>query len=159
MLFLCLGNTCRSPAAQYLAKGLAKKKYNDELKDVEFVSAGFINVFGYAQTRTVRFIKSKGIDISDFRPQLVNSNLLKTNDLILTMEKKQVKEILEDYNNIKNLKEKVFTLKGFAGETKDVDIPDPYMTTTKYYRKTLEEIEKFVELSLKKIIELNKYYT
>ena len=33
------------------------------------------------------------------------------------------------------------------------------MTTTEYYNKTLEEIEKFVELSLKKIIELNKNYT
>lgn len=159
MLFLCLGNACRSPAAQYLAKGITEKKYNDELKDVEFDSAGFINAFGYAQQKTVRFINSKGIDMSDFRPQLLDSDLLKTNDLILTMENKQVKEILEDYNYIKNLKEKVFTLKGFAGETKDVDILDPYMTTTEYYNKTLEEIEKFVELSLKKIIELNKNYT
>lgn len=159
MLFLCYGNTCRSPAAEYLAKGLAKNNYKNDLKGVEFESAGFINVFGYAQTETVRFIKSKGIDISDFRPQLINSNLLKINDLILTMEKKQVKEILEDYNYIKNLKEKVFTLKSFAGETKDVNIPDPYMTTDEYYNKILEEIEKSVELSIKRIIELNKNQT
>ncbi len=159
MLFLCLGNTCRSPAAQYLAKGLAEKKYNDELKDIKFYSAGFFNAFGYAQPETVRFINSKGIDMSDFRPQLLDSNLLKMNDLILTMEEKQLREILEHFNNVKNLKEKVFTLKRFSGETQDIDIPDPYMTTSEYYRKTLEEIEKFVELSLKKIIELNKNYT
>lgn len=159
MLFLCYGNTCRSPAAEYLAKNLAENKYEKDLFDVEFVSAGLINAFGYAQPETVRFAKSRGINMSNFIPQLIDYYLLELNDLILTMEQTQVNKILQHFTKIPNLKAKVFTLKGFAGETKDVDIPDPYMTTTAYYNKTLEEIEKFVELSLKKIIELNKNYT
>jgi len=46
ILLICLGNTARSPAAEYLARDYAKE-YNVNLT---FESAGFINAFSYMQT-------------------------------------------------------------------------------------------------------------
>jgi len=94
--------------------------------------------------------------MSDFQSKSLNSELLKKNDLILTMETTQMRKIIKQFTDIANLKDKTFTLKGFNGETKDVDIPDPYMTTPEYYKKILEEIEIYIKLSLKRIIKLNK---
>lgn len=156
IMFLCFGNTCRSPAAEYLAKGIAETKYEGGLEDVEFESSGFINAFSHAQPETVEYLKSKGLDMSQFRPQILNAELLKESDLILTMEEDHKKKVLKNYKKLPNIEEKVFTLKEFAGEVDYLDIPDPFMTNHEAYLKTMIDIEEYVELTLAKIIEINK---
>ncbi|MHA2400879.1 MAG: arsenate reductase/protein-tyrosine-phosphatase family protein, partial [Promethearchaeota archaeon] len=90
LLFICLGNTARSPAAEYLAKDYCEKM-NVEL---QIQSAGFINAFSYMQPESRKYLDSKGIDHSDFRPQLINRRLLEKQDLILTMEESHKDEII-----------------------------------------------------------------
>ncbi|MFX0041992.1 MAG: low molecular weight protein arginine phosphatase [Candidatus Hodarchaeota archaeon] len=155
VLFVCMGNTARSPAAEYLAKGL-KKQYKKELEEVYFTSAGFFNAFNYAQPETTNYLKSKGIDSSDFIPQIINKNLLENQDLILTMEYSHSRDIKNNYPNIKDIDAKVFTLKEFAGETRDIDIIDPYYTSRSVYYKVLNIIDDYVNKVVNKIIEINK---
>jgi protein-tyrosine-phosphatase len=154
-LFLCFGNTCRSPAAEYLAKGMAEKKYKGELEDVEFDSSGFINAFSYAQPETVNYLKSKGVGMSDFRPKILNASHLKDNDLILTMEEAHKRKIYKKFKHIRDIDKKVYTLKEFTGNNDDIDIFDPYMKNYKAYLDTMIEIEKNVDLAIQKIIKTN----
>jgi len=154
-LFLCFGNTCRSPAAEYLAKGMAEKEYKGELEDVEFDSSGFINAFSYAQPETVNYLKSKGVSMSDFRPKILNASHLKNNDLILTMEEAHKRKIHKKYKHIQDIDKKVYTLKEFTGIDKDINIFDPYMKNHKAYLDTMIEIEKNVDLAIQKIIKTN----
>ena len=81
-----MGNTARSPAAEYLAKHL-KMKFQSDLNEINFDSAGFFNAFSYMQPESRDYLKSKGINASDFRPKVINKKLLEKQDLILTMEK------------------------------------------------------------------------
>ncbi len=154
VLFVCMGNTARSPAAEYLAKEL-KKWYKNELEEITFDSAGFFNAFGYAQPETINYLKSKGIDSSDFIPKIINKNLLENQDLILTMEYSHSRDIKNNYPNVKDIDKKTFTLKEFAGETRDIDIIDPYYTSRSVYNKVLKIIDDFVNRAVKKIIEIN----
>ena len=154
VLFVCMGNTARSPAAEYLAKGL-KKKYKDELKDVIFDSAGFFNAFSYMQSESRNYVISKGIDASDFIPKIISKSLLEKQDLILTMEQFHSEDIVRNFNNLENINKKTFTLKEFAGETRNLDISDPYYTSSNNYRRILKIIDENVEKSIKKIIEIN----
>ncbi|HDZ19104.1 MAG TPA: hypothetical protein ENH75_12465 [archaeon] len=154
VLFICYGNTARSPAAEFLAKEL-KKKYKDELQDVVFESAGFINAFSFIQPESRQYLDSKGIDHSDFRPQTINKELLERQDLILTMEKSHSLEIIRNFDNIENIEKKTFTLKEYNGETDVIDIIDPYYTSNKTYKKVLKIIDVHVEKAIKKIIEIN----
>ncbi|MFX0070839.1 MAG: hypothetical protein ACFFAO_07095 [Candidatus Hermodarchaeota archaeon] len=155
VLFICMGNTARSPAAEYLAKGL-KTKYKDDLKEVNFDSAGFFNAFSYMQPESRNYVKSKGIDASDFRPKIINRKLLEQNELILTMEQSHSMDIKNNYNNVKDIDTKTFTLKEFCGEIKDFDIIDPYYTSSSLYKKILKIIDNYVEKAIIEIIELNK---
>ena len=155
VLFVCLGNTARSPAAEFLAKGL-KKNFKDELENVNFDSAGFFNAFSYMQPESRKYVISKGIDSSDFTPKIINKSLLEKQDLILTMERSHSRDIVNDYQNVKNINEKTFTLKEFGGETSDLDIIDPYYTSSSLYDKILKIIDYFIEKAVKKIIEINK---
>jgi protein-tyrosine phosphatase len=152
ILFICLGNTARSPAAEYLAKDFSKKMNID----LQIESAGFINAFSYMQPESRKYLDSKGIDHSDFRPQLINRRLLEKQDLILTMEESHKDEILYNYTNIEELKEKLFTLREYNGETENLDIIDPYYTSNETYNKIMKLIDKNIKEAIQNIIQFNK---
>ncbi|MFX1573612.1 MAG: hypothetical protein ACFFB0_12750 [Promethearchaeota archaeon] len=151
VLFVCLGNTARSPAAEYLARYYAKRSNVDLI----FSSAGFINAFSYMQRESQEYLNLKNIDHSDFHPQLITHSLLKNQDLILTMERKHSKDIKSRFNNIKNIDKKTCTLRKFNGEMEDLDIIDPYFTSSATYRNVLKNIDKNVKKAIDKIIFLN----
>jgi len=151
ILFVCLGNTARSPAAEYLARYYAEKSNLDLI----FESAGFINAFSYMQRESQAYLNSKKIIHSDFHPQLITRSLLKSQDLILTMEKSHSLDIVNNYSNIANIKEKTYTLKEYNGETQDLDIIDPYYTSVETYKKVLRIIDNNVKYALEKIQRLN----
>lgn len=152
VLFICLGNTARSPAAEYLGRYYANK-FNINL---EFDSCGFLNAFGYIQRESRNYLDLKGINHSDFIPKIISRKLIEMNDLILTMEISHSKEIKKNFNTIRDIEKKTFTLKEFNGETQNLDIVDPYYTTNETYRKILIIIDEHVEKAIKKILEFNK---
>ena len=152
ILFVCLGNTARSPAAEYLARYYAERNNVDLI----FSSAGFINAFSYIQRESQTYLNSKRINHSGFQPQLITHSLLKNQDLILTMEKSHTIDIIKTYNKIPNIEKKTCTLKEFNGETQDLDIIDPYYTSSETYRKILRIIDENVKQAVERIQKINK---
>lgn len=150
VLFVCLGNTARSPAAEYLARYYTKKLDID----LEVDSCGFFNAFSYMQPESRKYLDSKGIKHSDFVPKIINRNLLEKQDLILTMESTHSLDIKRNFNNIRDIEKKTFTLREFNGETQNIDIIDPYYTSDETYRKIMKIIDNQVKQALKKIIQI-----
>jgi len=152
VLIICLGNTARSPTAEYLARNYAKEKGVDLI----FESAGFINAFTYMQPESQEYLNAKGIDHSDFHPQIINRKLLEKQDLIITMEKSHVDEIRDTYSRIAAIDKKTFTLREFNGETEELNIIDPYYASTNTYKKVLRLIDENIEKMINKIIQINQ---
>ena len=151
VLFVCLGNTARSPAAEYLARYYAKENSTDLI----IASAGFINAFSHIQRESQEFLNLRGIDHSDFKPQLISRELLEYQDLVLTMEKSHSKDIINKFRSIENIDKKTFTLKEFNEESEDLDIIDPYYASNETYKQVLKIIDQNVEKAIKKIIYIN----
>jgi protein-tyrosine phosphatase len=149
ILFVCTGNTARSPAAEYLAKFYARK-YGLEL---EIESAGFINAFSYMQPQSSSYLDTKNIDHFDFKPQIVNDRLIKRNTLIITMERSHKADIINTYSDIDNIEEKVYTLLEYNEESRTLDITDPYYTSSKKYAEVLDLIDTNVEKLIKSLSE------
>lgn len=147
ILFVCTGNTCRSPMAEGIFKDMLKK---NDIENINVSSAGISAFPGeHANEKSIRALKEKGIDIKEHRAkQLVDE--INNADLILTMTKGH-KEVIADYYG-KNTSEKsphhsIFTLKEFAAKISgekltDTDIHDPYGMNYKMYEKVRDEIEK-----------------
>jgi len=155
VLFLCAGNTCRSPFASEFAKWLKKTKFITDLRDIDFDSAGLYHYYETAQDGTVNYLKSKGIDITDFRTKRVDEDFVKKQDVILAFEQKRhINKLKRRFKNL-NLEEKVFLLLDYAGETENLEIEDPFYFEQEEYNVILKRIEDGVLKVIKKIININ----
>jgi len=156
VLFICFGNTARSPAAEGIAKALKRDTYSDQLKNVNFDSAGFFNVYKTAQDETKQYLKENwNIDFSGFKGKIMNEELLKKQDLILAMQSRHLKRLRRKFKHIDNLMSKAHLLLEYAGENGNYDIEDPVNLDQKEYEKIIQTVERGVIKSIEKIIQIN----
>lgn len=120
VLFLCYGNICRSPFAQYIAE--------TTIPGCKFKSAGFHGKAGRASpAHIVEVASGFKVNLSDHTSTIVTSKMVSQADMILLM----------DIDNYKMLKERFpeaisrSTMLGLFSPNQDVEIADPYdMTVT-----------------------------
>lgn len=146
ILFVCTGNTCRSPLAEKLFQHYVK-----DCSGVESASAGisaWLN--GKMSFDSERLLIQEGIDPSGFRSQPVTWNLLLKYDLILTMSRKQADYITSTFPKTES---KTYLLKKYVNkDDPDAEIADPYLGNAGTYENCFREIKEAV-LKLKKKIE------
>lgn len=129
VLFVCTGNTCRSPMAAALFNKIAMERN----LDVRIESAGLFATDGEpASTEAVIAMKKYGIDLLGHHAQSINTELLEKSDLILTMTAAH-KMVIEP-----SAQGKVFTLCEYAGI--DTDIADPFGGDVAEYEECAEQI-------------------
>lgn len=137
VLFVCLGNICRSP----LAEGIFRRLAADEGVEVEIDSAGTGDWhLGYAPDPRAQAVAAKnGLDISALRARLVTPEDFHRFDHIVAM----------DASNLANLEAmrpagataRVGRLLDFAGDVDAVDVPDPYQGGPEGFDETYRLVE------------------
>jgi len=137
ILFVCTGNSCRSPMAAGLLKKILEDKEN---KNIRVDSAGFLFPQGGATKEAIAVMQNEGINLSSHKSKLAKPTLIKNSDLILVMEKTHKERILE---MVPQAAEKIFVL----------EIPDPIGKPLSFYEETLKEIKQKIEKTvLRRII-------
>ena len=116
ILFVCLGNICRSPLAEGIAKNYIKEKNLDLI--IESAGTGHWHIGEKPCENSIKVAKLNGVDISNQKARQVKKEDFKNFDLIVGL----------DDSNIQNLKNlgcknplKLGSF-GFNGEC----VPDPY---------------------------------
>lgn len=144
ILFVCTGNTCRSPIAEYLAKNIITK---EDLKS-RAASAGF-TADGMPISENSNYVLAlHGIDASEHTSTLLNEENLRKSWLVLTMTVNHKNKILQLYPASAS---KVYTLSEYADFNND--ITDPFGKDIEYYKNTFEEINEKVKIIFEKIKE------
>lgn len=152
ILFVCTGNTCRSPMAEGILKDLIKKSPHRD-KNIEVKSAGIL-VYGKsgAHPNAKAVTKNMGIDISHHGSSQLTEDLVEKADLILTMTRSHKDQIIIVQPEISH---KVYTLLEFIneeGEAGAIDIADPFGLSRDDYEETAQELLYALERALPKII-------
>jgi len=131
ILFVCLGNICRSPLAEGIARDLAQKRGMDLKIDSAGTSGWHIGES--PDSRSIEVAKNNGIDISCLKGRKVNAYNDDSFDLIVAMDRQSYQDLLRFFS-----KDKVVLMGDYGLEGRD--IPDPY-----HYRD-LEGFKKIYEM-------------
>lgn len=133
ILFVCTGNTCRSPMAQGLARAFFPP-------GIEILSAG-VNAFQQdpVSQNAVKVLKEKGIDISDHTAVRVNKGILDSADYVFTMTKSQERYLRKLYPEYID---KIASLGGWSGSGEDIS--DPWGGSVQAYKQCAMEIEELL---------------
>ncbi len=152
ILFVCSGNSCRSPMAEGLMKKLLYPDYGDQ---VHIHSAGTLGIDNNPATlNAIQVAQEKGVDISHHRSQGLTRHLVATADIIFAMAENHY-EFMNTY--YPDYKENIFLLKAFAtnkDRPRRVSIDDPIGQSIKVYRRVINEIEKELMRILPTIVHL-----
>jgi len=140
ILVVCTGNICRSP----IGEGLLRLR----LPGVEVASAGTSALVGEpADDFAMAVSAESGIDLSAHRAQQLTAALVRGADVVLTMEARQKRAIVERYPFALG---RVFQLDKQSG----LDVPDPYMKPVEAFRHAYSQIERGVDAWVPKFVAL-----
>ncbi len=141
IVFVCSGNTCRSPMAAGLAGQILAEKLHipvDELasRHILIRSAGVYATGGMHPTaEAISVVSEMGVDIRKHRSAPLTDDLLRRADMIYTMTRAHRDEIVA---RAALSAEKTFTL------DPDGDIDDPIGRGEEVYRRTAQRLEKLI---------------
>ncbi len=153
VLFVCTGNTCRSPMAEELADDAAGR--STHLKDMAFKSAGTFACEGESATpEAIEVMEELDLDINKHEAQQFDRHLAEWADLILAMEARHIEEMEamapDEESKMHTLLGYAAGVDGYPGENA-YDIMDPYREPLEEYRAARDQIAEAVNCALKRI--------
>ena len=142
VIFVCSGNICRSPMAQYAWTARAKERGIATMA----ISMGTLNIaMERASGSSVEVMREVGIDLTAHRSQGLAMGILARADRIYVMERKHEQKLLADQPA---LRAKVRLL-GAADDPQNPEIPDPIGKDRETYLMVRDRILRCVEAELK----------
>ncbi len=126
ILFVCLGNICRSPTVEGVFRAHAEKAGWGAMFEVDSAGTSDEHSGKPADHRSQEHAKERGYDISSLRARLVNTHDFERFDYILAMDSK----VLTDLQQLQILssqpKAELALFLDYVDERAGQDVPDPY---------------------------------
>ena len=141
ILFVCLGNICRSPAAEGVFKKKIKDRDLEKLFVVDSAGTGGWHVGNLADPRMRETALSRGIELTSRSRKIEESDLYEF-DHILVMDQDNfdaVKSLIKDSNNPINSKIKLIL--SYSKDSQLDEVPDPYYGGQNGFDKVIDLLE------------------
>lgn len=145
IVFVCTGNTCRSPMAEVMLQAML----DEHDLPIRVESAGTHAEEGaHAAQSAQDVMEEEGLDLRGHRARPVRDDLVAAADLVLTMTRAHRDMVVGAYPEAAD---KTFTLKGFVGE--DGDVADPVGFGLETYRATAGQLDRTLRAVVAKLMQ------
>jgi protein-tyrosine phosphatase len=150
VLFVCLGNICRSPLAEAVFKHKVKAKGLDHLFEIDSCGTGNYHIGDPPDPRTVANAKRNGVVIEHLGRQL-NDDDLAYFDVILAMDNKNLRSI-QSLRSADEFSHKVKLMREFDSSEKGGEVPDPYYGEEKNFQEVFEILNRTADALLEELM-------
>ena len=145
ILFVCLGNICRSPAAEGIFKQKIKDRDLEKLFVVDSAGTGGWHVGNLADPRMRETALSRGIELTSRSRKIEESDLYEF-DHILVMDNDNldaVKSLIQDQKN--QINSKIKLILSYSKNSQLEEVPDPYYGGQNGFDKVLDLLDDAVD--------------
>ncbi|MBI1770681.1 MAG: low molecular weight phosphotyrosine protein phosphatase [Bacteroidetes bacterium] len=141
ILFVCLGNICRSPLAEAIFNEKVRQRGLQKEFQSDSCGTGNYHIGDWPDGRAIKCAQKNNILINHLGRQLTRSDL-EDFDLILAMDRSNLKNIFALANTETKSKVKLMRSYDPLGTG---DVPDPYYGNEKDFDEVFEILDRSVE--------------
>jgi protein-tyrosine phosphatase len=139
ILFVCLGNICRSPTAEAVLRELAAREAPELTLEVDSAGTAEYHVGQPPDPRTRAAAARRGYDLSALRARTVESSDFERFDLILAMDRDNLQALRRRAPSHTHERLRLFL--EFSPDAAPADVPDPYYGGPNGFEEVLDLVE------------------
>lgn len=139
ILFVCLGNICRSPSAEAVFKHIVEKRGHSGKFIIDSAGTSAWHAGEKADARMRRHARKRGIELTSISRQFVQEDFDRF-DLIIAMDQENMHELRKLARNKVDL-EKLRFMTDYSGKYKYNHVPDPYYGGDEGFELVLDLLE------------------
>jgi protein-tyrosine phosphatase len=150
VLFVCLGNICRSPTAEGVFRALVEARGLESTISIDSAGTGDWHIGRASDERAIRAALTRGYDLSPLRARQTLADDFRHFDYILAMDEPNLQHLKalapDDYTGHLRL------FLDFSGQDSHREVPDPYYGGEQGFELVLDLIEDASEGLLAHIV-------
>jgi protein-tyrosine phosphatase len=142
ILFVCLGNICRSPTAEGVMRGLLREMGLEDRVQIDSAGTGDWHLGAPPDARATDAAGRRGIALEGAARQVTAADF-EDFDLLIAMDRKNLRELLALAPD-EHAAEKIRLLREFDPATaggEDLDVPDPFYGGDQGFEQVLDLVD------------------
>ncbi len=140
ILFVCLGNICRSPSAEAVMKGLVKKSGKSKTFEIDSAGTAAWHAGEQADSRMQIHARKRGYDLTSISRKVDPDFDFDHFDYIIAMDEQNMTD-LQDMVENEEQRLKLHMMTDFSGNYSYNHIPDPYYGGDNGFELVLDLLE------------------
>ncbi|HEU5138187.1 MAG TPA: low molecular weight protein-tyrosine-phosphatase [Steroidobacteraceae bacterium] len=139
VLFVCLGNICRSPTAEGVLRAIAAHEFPGLEIDIDSAGTADYHVGEPPDRRTLAAARRRGYDLAGLRARQVQPEDFRRFDYLLAMDHANLSEL--EARRPEDASARLALFLAFAPQAETLEVPDPYYGGTEDFERVLDLCE------------------
>lgn len=150
ILFVCMGNICRSPTAEGVFRRLLAERQLESLIEVDSAGTHGYHVGEPPDPRSIEAARRRGVDLSRLRARIVERHDVDRFDLIVAMDEQNLGELQSLFDRSQH--HRLALMMSYAPHTGRSAVPDPYYGGPTGFEEVLDLLEQAADGLLTEVL-------